>query len=96
MLPFEPNPDWSSFYAGQEEILAYIQRTAQKYDLCKHMQFESEVEKAVWDDHTAKWQITIRQGKETKREDADFFINCSGFLKYCSPRFPGLNQIPMR
>ncbi|KAK6836029.1 hypothetical protein PG987_006524 [Apiospora arundinis] len=93
VFPFEGNPDWSSFYAGQAEILAYMKRTAEKYDLCKHIQFNSEVERAIWDEDTAKWQITIRQGDTSKREDADFFINSSGFLnKWKMPNIQGLDR----
>jgi cation diffusion facilitator CzcD-associated flavoprotein CzcO len=46
---FEPNPNWSRFFSPQSEILAYLQRCAAKYDVMRHIRFESEVASAVFD-----------------------------------------------
>jgi len=35
--PFEPNPEWSNFYAGAPEILQYFQNFAKKYELNKYI-----------------------------------------------------------
>jgi len=35
--PFEPNPEWSNFYAGAAEILQYFQNFAKKYELNKYI-----------------------------------------------------------
>jgi cation diffusion facilitator CzcD-associated flavoprotein CzcO len=48
--PFEPNPDWSSFYAGSAEILKYFEGFAAKYDLMTLIKLGSKVVKAVWDE----------------------------------------------
>jgi cation diffusion facilitator CzcD-associated flavoprotein CzcO len=80
-FPFEGNPDWDSFYAGQAEIQAYIKRTAEKWDLTKHAQFNTTILETIWDEDSAKWKIKMEQGGEVKYDEADFLINGSGFLK---------------
>lgn len=81
VFPFEGNPDWSSFYVGQAEILAYIKRTAAKYDLCKHVQLETTIRETIWDEESAKWKIKLDHNGEVKEDEADFLINGAGFLK---------------
>lgn len=34
-FPFEPNPNWSAFYASGEEILEYFKATVAKWDLAR-------------------------------------------------------------
>src|SRR5690349_2793217 len=36
---FEPNPDWTRNFSPQEEILRYMERCADKYDVRKHIMF---------------------------------------------------------
>jgi cation diffusion facilitator CzcD-associated flavoprotein CzcO len=80
-MPFEGNPDWSSFYAGQAEIQEYLKRTAAKYNLTKYIQLKSEIIETIWDEESAKWKIQLEQNGERKTDEADFLINGSGFLK---------------
>jgi hypothetical protein len=48
--PFEPNPDWSTFYAGSAEISAYFTRFYEKYHLKPFVKLEHKVLSAEWDD----------------------------------------------
>ena len=61
---FEPNPHWSQPFAGQIEILDYLQHCAEKYDLLKHIRFDTEVSNCLWSDETSRWQITTRNGNK--------------------------------
>ncbi|KAJ9612905.1 hypothetical protein H2200_002846 [Cladophialophora chaetospira] len=45
---FEPNPDWSTFYAYAPEIRTYFERFASKYDLHPFIKLNSRVQSAVW------------------------------------------------
>ena len=36
---FEPNPQWPRRFSEQPDILAYLQRTAEKYDVARHIRF---------------------------------------------------------
>lgn len=78
---FEPNPDWSSFYAPGLEIKEYIQRTVRKYNLDERVQFNSKVTEAVWHEDTGKWRFKIDQAGTIKDDEADIFVNGGGFLK---------------
>jgi hypothetical protein len=48
--PFEPNPEWSQFYASAPEILQYFKGFATKYDLYKYVQLNSRILSAIWDE----------------------------------------------
>lgn len=71
-LSFEPNPDWTHLYPGQEEILAYWVKVAQKYGLYEHVRFNTEVEEARWDAATHKWLTKV---KLTGGKDAEFYVD---------------------
>lgn len=68
-LSFEPNPDWTRLYPGQEEILDYLIRVAEKYQLYKHIRFGSAVQEARWDDATNKWHTKVER---LSAKDAEF------------------------
>ncbi|KAJ3458898.1 hypothetical protein MRS44_013007 [Fusarium solani] len=93
IFPFEGNPDWSKFYVDQKEIQAYIKRTAEKYDLDKHVQLNTTIRETIWDEGSAKWKIKLEQAGELKEDEADFLINASGFLnKWKWPDIKGLHD----
>ncbi|KAF4986934.1 hypothetical protein FGRMN_10606 [Fusarium graminum] len=92
-FPFEPNPDWSTFYASGAEIWSYIKRTTEKYGLAEHVQFGTNVTHATWDDTLGKWSVDIQQGSEEKVDECDVLIDGSGFLNnWHWPDIPGLHD----
>src|SRR5262249_46529515 len=60
---FEPNPNWTRFFAPQQEILAYLERCADKYGVRPHIQFRTEVTEASFDEDTGLWTLRTRDGK---------------------------------
>lgn len=50
VFPFEPNPDWSEFYATGPEILQYMQNFVNKYQLLPYIRLNSRIMSAVWDE----------------------------------------------
>lgn len=85
---FEPNPDWSEFFASGAEIQQYFENTAQKYDALKYIQFNETVTQAHYD--SGKWQVATASGKEFT---ADFVINATGILHHPAfPDIPGLQD----
>ena len=52
---FDPNPDWSAFYAPQPEIRAYLERMAVKYGVMRFVKLSHEVESCRWDQDAKKW-----------------------------------------
>lgn len=87
---FEPNPFWSRLYAPGPELKRYATHVAEKYDLRRHMQFETAVTEARWDEATSTWEVTTNKG-ETHR--ARFLIPATGFLSQPhTPDFPGMDD----
>src|SRR6202048_1325985 len=57
---FEPNHDWSHFFAKRDELWNYFERVADKYDLRKHIRLGTEVSDARYDEADATWRITAQ------------------------------------
>ncbi len=49
---FEPNPYWSRLFAPGVELKRYAHHVADSYDLKRHMQFDTTVTRAEWDEPT--------------------------------------------
>ncbi|WP_020498328.1 flavin-containing monooxygenase [Sciscionella marina] len=54
---FEPNPDWSRTYAGQEELLGYARELAAKYRLRERTRFGTEVLGGSFDEDEGMWSL---------------------------------------
>lgn len=81
-FPFDPNPDWSKFYADGDEILAYMQRTAEKWNLKRDIQFNSRVIGLEWLEDAGKWRVQVRQNEAEEREELfDILVSAQGFLR---------------
>lgn len=57
---FEPTDQWTHFFAEQPELQAYFQRVMDKYDVGPHIEWETEVTEAHWDDDAATWTVHTR------------------------------------
>lgn len=79
---FEPNPDWTTFYAKGPEIWEYIKRTTIKYNLDRDVQFNAGVKSAIWDERTKKWKVKVDSKGSIIEDEADILVNGSGILKY--------------
>lgn len=85
---FELNPAWSRPYAPQPEILAYMERCAEKYGLMPHCRFRSEVIAATWDDARSTWTLELGDGSLI---EADAVVSAVGmFNQLVWPDIPGL------
>ena len=68
---------WSRRFAHQPEILAYINHVVDKFDLRQHMQFETRVLSAAFDDDAELWRIsTDRSGEVIAR----FAVMAVGYM----------------
>ncbi|CZT49571.1 related to flavin-binding monooxygenase [Rhynchosporium secalis] len=97
-LSFEPNPNWTREYPGQEEILEYLVDLAHKYKLYKHIRFNSAVEEARWDESNYTWKIKIARFGSKDSEfgqdyiiTSDFFVSGVGQLNV--PKYPDITGI---
>jgi cation diffusion facilitator CzcD-associated flavoprotein CzcO len=86
---FSPNPNWSSTFSPQSEILEYLKDCAERYGVMPHIRFDTELESASWDDDQQLWQIETSQGALT----ADILIAAQGPLSDPSlPEVPGIGS----
>lgn len=78
---------WSTRFAGQDEILSYLNFAADELDVKKHMQFNTEVRSAVWDEEKTVWRVTTDQREELT---ATYLISGVGCLSTSNiPNFEG-------
>jgi cation diffusion facilitator CzcD-associated flavoprotein CzcO len=56
---FEPNKEWSSFYATSPEIHRYWKRIVEKYGCMKYIKLKQQVEGATWDEENSKWHVQV-------------------------------------
>ena len=54
---FEQNPNWSRRFAQQPEIKAYLRHCAEKYGLMEHIQLNTHVAGARYDEARAHWTV---------------------------------------
>lgn len=54
---FAPNPAWPNRYSGQPAILSYLQDTAEKFGLLKHIRFNTEVTAAQFNEAANTWTV---------------------------------------
>jgi len=86
---FAPNPNWSSTFSPQPEILDYLKGCAERYGVTPHVRTGTELEHARWDDEERLWRIDTSQGELT----ADVLIAAQGPLSDPAlPNVPGIDS----
>ncbi|OBA79093.1 4-hydroxyacetophenone monooxygenase [Mycobacterium sp. 1164966.3] len=58
---FEPNNDWTHFFAEQRELQDYFTAVMNKHDLLERVQWNTEVLAAEWDDREGIWSVSVRR-----------------------------------
>jgi cation diffusion facilitator CzcD-associated flavoprotein CzcO len=84
---FALNPDWGRSYSEQPEIQAYLQRTADRFDVRRHCVFGAEVTSARWDDAAQRWQVSTSAGDFRAR----VLISAAGAL--ADPTYPDITGL---
>jgi cyclohexanone monooxygenase len=68
---------WKEHHAKQPEVLAYLNHIVEKYDLRKHMQFNTQLLSADWDDKKRVWRVEVSTGEKFT---ARYLITALGLL----------------
>jgi cation diffusion facilitator CzcD-associated flavoprotein CzcO len=92
---FEPKTDWSATYASSKEIQQYFSDFATRHDLYKHIKLRQEVNDAVWNSTSAKWEIKVLNAEtgEIQADSAHILINAGGILNaWRYPPIPGIKD----
>src|SRR5579872_4011035 len=78
---FEPNPEWSSFFAKRDEILQYAFHCADKYGIRDAIRFNEEVIDARYDEASSVWRVHTRSGDGNEHSYvANVFVSAVGAL----------------
>lgn len=91
---FNQNDKWTRHFSRRDEILAYIGATVDKYDLRRDIRFGVEVTRSVFNERTAKWEVTFRSsGGEIETIRANAVISAVGQLNRPSmPPIAGIDR----
>ena len=85
---FERHYPWSRRFAPQGEILDYLRHCAGKYDISRHIRFNTEVTAADWQEQQQHWHISLNDGSHVT---ARALIPATGQLN--QPAYPPLEGI---
>jgi cation diffusion facilitator CzcD-associated flavoprotein CzcO len=86
---FAPNPNWSSTFSPQPEILEYLRDVAARFGVLPYIRFATELESAEWDEGEARWQLETSGGPLS----AEVLIAAQGPLSDpLVPDLPGLES----
>lgn len=79
--------DWGEHFAPQPETERYLNFVADKFDLRRHIQFDSRVASAHYREETRSWEIGLQRGE---RYSTRFLITAIGILSAPTmPNIPG-------
>ena len=85
---FEPNPNWSRLFSTGAEIKQYAHDVADKYDVPRHMRFNTTVEGARWDEEAKVWRVALAGGDTLTTRH---LITATGLLSQPqTPDIPGI------
>ena len=85
---FEPNHDWTRRFPPQAEILAYLERCADRHGLRDHIRLGTEVVAAEFDHDRGGWRIELTGGE---RIDTDVLVAATGQLS--RPAYPSISGL---
>ena len=82
--------DWKELYSGQPENERYLNYVADKFDLKRHIRFNSRVLDCTFEEERDSWLVTIADGHQAR---APFLITAVGLLSaHYIPDFEGLED----
>ncbi|KAL5393431.1 hypothetical protein DPSP01_000251 [Paraphaeosphaeria sporulosa] len=92
-FPFEPNPNWTAFYASGPEIQAYFTRTVAKYNLARDVKLSHEIVHAQFDTHQGIWNLKVSHKGRVFDDWCNVLVSATGFLSHWKwPDIPGLHD----
>ncbi|MBM4258105.1 MAG: NAD(P)/FAD-dependent oxidoreductase [Deltaproteobacteria bacterium] len=82
--------NWKEHYSGQPENEKYLNFVADKFNLRPHIQFNSRVKGATYDEKTNRWDVELESGQRVRTQ---FLVSAMGILsaRY-TPPFQGIDS----
>lgn len=84
---FMQNPNWSRVFPQGQEIQNYLIQACDDHDIRQHIDFNTALECATWQNDRKRWHIQTSQGQYS----ADFLITATGHL--ADERLPAIQGI---
>ncbi len=79
--------DWPERMPNWEHVLDYLDFVATRFDLRKHIQFDTRVKGAVYDEEANLWTVTSESGEAFT---CTYFVSATGLLSIpVDPQYPG-------
>ena len=85
---FEPNPNWSRFYAPGAELKKYANSVADKYKLRQYMHFNTNIKHTEYDEQNHLWTIKSEKGESFT---ARLLVIATGYLS--QPNYPNIQGL---
>ena len=85
---YEPNPHWPHRFSRQPAILDYMRDIADKYDIRRHIRFNTEVIGASYDETTRQWTVEVDGAEPVV---VDVLVSAVGQLS--RPAYPAIDGI---
>ena len=83
---FDPNPGWSSTFAGGREIHDYFRDVTESHGLREHIRFNSEIVSAKYSG--GRWELRSADGEKSV---VDVLVSATGVLRI--PRYPDIEGL---
>ncbi|HWE57423.1 MAG TPA: NAD(P)/FAD-dependent oxidoreductase [Acidimicrobiales bacterium] len=86
--------NWPTFFARRDDVVRYIENFVDHYELGSHIEFETEVTGARWDETEQRWSLTVRSadGRESIRQAPVVVSSVGIFSRPKVPDLPGLDS----
>lgn len=82
--------NWTERYSAQPELLKYANHVADRFDLRPHIQLNTKIVSAIFDEASNRWTLTTAQGEKVR---ARFCILATGLLVVPNkPKIPDLDS----
>jgi cation diffusion facilitator CzcD-associated flavoprotein CzcO len=87
---FARNRAWTRIYPQQDEIWTYLRHCAERFDILRHVRFGAEVTEARYDERSATWSVTTRDGATLTTRV--LVAGMGGLSNPSIPQLPGLER----
>lgn len=85
-----PEWTWSERFAGQPEVLGYVNEAADKMDIRRHYKFKTKLVSAHYNENTKLWDLTL---DDESQLTCRYFISATGPLSASNmPDYKGLED----
>ncbi|GAC68529.1 flavin-containing monooxygenase [Gordonia soli] len=95
-LSFDPKPDWTHYFASQEELADHWRTLAERHGVMAHSRLGTVVHDATFDEDSGRWRLSVGpvDGDGGPEEIvADAVVSAVGLLNQPSvPQIPGLDD----